>query len=127
MRFVSEDRYLLSCGKRSGSTVVISDMYNYGVHISTYLDIFVRNIVTLTCTLGELHHIRKQRERHECTFYFLCRDRFIKNNCREFNYKMKPAMIAEKMEVSLGATNAALFLIYNDKKATMSTIASRDL
>jgi hypothetical protein len=125
LRFVKGDRYLLSCGKRRGSTVVVTDLHNGGIHISTHLDIFVRNVVTLTSTLGVLHHIQLQRERHEATFYFFGKDRFIKNNCSQFNFRAKPCIISEKIDVSVGAINTSLFLLYNNKKTTTSNIASR--
>lgn len=125
LRFIKGDRYLISCGKRKGSTVVISDLRNEGVHISTYLDIFVRNVVTLTSALGELLHIQRQRERHEATFYFFGRDRFIKNNCNEFNFRASPCIISQKIDLQLGAINTSLFLLYNSKQTTASNIASR--
>lgn len=127
LKFIQGDRYLLSCGKRARSTVVISDLFNEGVHISTCMEFFVRNVVTLTSGLGELRHIKREREKHETTFYMFGKDRFIKNNCNEFNFRAKQSIIAGKVDEEIGAINAALFLIYNDKRFTTSTIASKPL
>ena len=45
LSFVCSDRYLLSCGKREQTTVVIYSMDEDRIHYSTFVDTFIRNVM----------------------------------------------------------------------------------
>lgn len=135
MEFIKGDRFLLSCGKRAYTTVVISDLDKEHVHYSTSVDVFVRNIITITNTLGEGRKPTKEtmlfssQNKQSLQEHFLLfgRDRVYQNQCVEFDYRMKPLMLKQESGIDLGSMTSGISLLVNLEHPEFAAISSSHL
>lgn len=125
MRFIKGGRFLLSCGKRENSSLIVTDLSLTDSHVSTKINFFARNILRLISTVGEFRSLAKQRTTHDSTFFLFGRDRIMKNNCLHFDYRAEPVMIADAVTCEVGPMTTGLFVLVNAGKGERSELASK--
>jgi WD40 repeat protein len=116
MSFINNDKYLVTCGKRLDTSVIIYEVDTQTPILSAHVDQFVRCIITINNLIGEFKQVDPQIKNIEQNFILLSAEKIYIFQANDFNtYDIKHQKVADsKSDVGIITAGSSFMINYSN-------------